>query len=300
MKKAKIQDVLGFISPVLLGAVLAINYTLFVVPNDFAPSGVNGIAVMIQYLLNSTELMAYMSLVINLPLCVFAYLKIEKSFAVRTFLFTITYSAVYFLLNSASLPFTELVEPFRYRTNGMNTIYPSIIAGLIMGVCIGFSVKNDSSTGGTDIIAKYVSKIKPDLNFFYVTFAINSVVAVASIFVYGKNGINYEPVCLCVIYSFLSSFVGDKLITGMKSARKFTIITERCEELEYEITHTLKHSATRLRGTGIYNRSEKEVLICIINKRQIADFEKIIKKYPDAFVYVEYVDRTFGNFKKIK
>ena len=297
MKKHNISVVLSYVYPVFLGALLALDYTLFIVPNNFAPSGINGIAVMIQYKLDFN--IAYMSLLINVPLCIFAFFKIEKEFAVKTLTFSVAYSLAYILYDKISF-----IRYFKYITDGHDTIYPALIAGLIMGFCIGFSVKNNSSTGGTDIVAKYVSVIRPNLNFFYVTFILKPVVALASLFVYGinENGfvINYKPVCLCVIYAFVSSVVGNRIISGLKHACKFTIVTDQCDELEYEITHTLKHSATRLHGIGIYQHHDKEVLICIVNPHQVADFERIIKKYPNTFVYVESIDQTIGNFIKVK
>ena len=297
MKKHNISVVLSYVYPVFLGALLALDYALFIVPNNFAPSGINGIAVMIQYKLKFN--IAYMSLLINVPLWIFAFFKIEKEFAVKTLTFSVAYSLAYILFDKISF-----IQYFKYITDGHDTIYPALIAGLIMGFCIGFSVKNNSSTGGTDIVAKYVSVIRPNLNFFYVTFILNAVVAFASLFVYGinENGfvINYKPVCLCVIYAFVSSVVGNRIISGLKHACKFTIVTDQCDELEYEITHTLKHSATRLHGIGIYQHHDKEVLICIVNPHQVADFERIIKKYPNTFVYVESIDQTIGNFIKVK
>ena len=297
MKKHNISVVLSYVYPVFLGALLALDYTLFIVPNNFAPSGINGIAVMIQYKLDFN--IAYMALLINVPLCIFAFFKIEKEFAVKTLTFSVAYSLTYILYDKINF-----IQYFKYITDGHDTIYPALIAGLILGFCIGFSVKNNSSTGGTDIVAKYVSVIRPNLNFFYVTFILNAVVAFASLFVYGinENGfvINYKPVCLCVIYAFVSSVVGNRIISGLKHACKFTIVTDQCDELEYEITHTLKHSATRLHGIGIYQHHDKEVLICIVNPHQVADFERIIKKYPNTFVYVESIDQTIGNFIKVK
>lgn len=304
MKKLVLSRVLSYVYPVLLGALLALDYALFIVPNNFAPSGVNGIAVMIQHALKKTEYVSYISLLINVPLCVFAYFKIDKTFAVNTLLFSLSYSLIFLLLTKVKAV-SNFLQPFVYSSDGVDTIYPSLIAGLIMGFCIGFSVKNNSSTGGTDIIAKYVSKIKPNLNFFYVTFVMNALVALASYFVFYKeaDGVrvyDYKPVCLCVIYAFVSSFTGNRIISGLKHACKFTIVTDQCDELEYEITHTLKHSATRLHGVGIYKHHDKEVLICIVNTHQVADFERIIKKYPNTFVYIESVDQTIGNFVKVK
>ncbi len=304
MKKNRLSKIVYFVSPFLLGALLALNYALFVVPNNFAPSGVNGIAVIIQHLMDNTEYVSYVALLINVPLCVFAYFKIEKEFALRTLAFSLSYSFSFLLFTKVEAV-DKFLSLFRYVSGDVDTIYPALIAGLVMGFCIGFSVKSNSSTGGTDILAKYVSKVRPDLNFFYVSFALNALVAVASYFAFyeyvdGRIVFYYKPVCLCVIYSFVSSFVGNRIIAGLKHACKFTIVTDQCDELEYEITHTLKHSATRLHGVGIYKHHDKEVLICIVNTHQVADFERIIKKYPNTFVYIESVDQTIGNFVKVK
>lgn len=304
MKKAKLSNVLTYIYPVLLGTLLAFDYALFVVPNNFAPSGVNGIAVMVQHVMKRTEYVSYVALLINIPLCVFAYFKIDKVFAIKTLEFSLSYSLIFLVLTKVEA-ISNVLKPFVYESKGVDTIYPALIAGLIMGFCIGFSVKNNSSTGGTDILAKYVSKIRPEWNFFYVTFVMNAAVAVASYFVFGEevDGVmvyDYKPVCLCVLYAFVSSFVGNRIISGLKHACKFTIVTDQCDELEYEITHTLKHSATRLHGVGIYQHHDKEVLICIVNSHQVADFERIIKKFPNTFVYIESVDQTIGNFIKVK
>ncbi len=304
MKKVKLSDILTYTYPVLLGALLAVDYALFVVPNNFAPSGVNGIAVMVQHVMKKTEYVSYVALLINIPLCVFAYFKIDKTFAIKTLEFSLSYSLIFLVLTKVE-SINEALKPFVYESKGVDTIYPALIAGLFMGFCIGFSVKNNSSTGGTDILAKYVSKIRPEWNFFYVTFVMNAVVALASYFVFGEeiDGVmiyDYKPVCLCVLYAFVSSFVGNRIISGLKHACKFTIVTDQCDELEYEITHTLKHSATRLHGVGIYKHHDKEVLICIVNSHQVADFERIIKKYPNTFVYIESVDQTIGNFVKVK
>lgn len=41
-------------------------------------------------------------------------------------------------------------------------------------------------------------------------------------------------------------------------------------------------------------------MICVINKHQVADFERIIRKYPGSFAVISSVSSTYGNFKKIK
>ncbi len=42
------------------------------------------------------------------------------------------------------------------------------------------------------------------------------------------------------------------------------------------------------------------MLVCVINRRQIVDFERIIRKYDNTFAYISTVNGIVGNFKKIK
>lgn len=280
---------------VLLGVMMALNYVLFVTENKFAPAGINGIAVMIQYKFNFS--IGYMSLLVNVPLCFIAFFAIDRKFAVKTFIYVLVYSVSYLIFDRL-----EFLRQYRYDAEGVDTIYPVIIAGLIGGLAYGLLFRMNSSTGGTDVIAKYLSVKKPRLNFFWVTFFLNAVVAVISCFVYTKEGggINYKPACLCLMYSFVSSFVGNVMLKEYKSAYKFVIITPSPEELEQKIISKLHHSATKILGTGIYSGREKTILICIINKHQLVDFEKIVKTFPETFCFVESVSETLGNFKKIK
>ncbi len=297
----KTTNVLSYAIVALVGVLMAFNYIIFVTPNDFAPAGINGIAVMIQYKAGFS--IGYMSLLINVPLCIFAFFMIERKFSIKTLIYTLIYSAVFLLFQGLEENGIINLNYIKYITDGHDTIYPVMIAGLIAGAAYGILFRNNSCTGGTDIVAKYVSKVKPRLNFFWVTFILNAIVAVASCFVYTNEvtgGINYKPACLSLLYSFISSFVGNVMLKGSKQAYKFVIISPHLEELERDIIENLHHSATRLEGAGVYSGTHKVVLLCIINKHQLVDFEKIIKKYPETFAFVESVNETLGNFKQIK
>ncbi len=66
-----------YLSIVLVAILLAFNYKLFIIENNFAPAGLNGITTMIQYKTGFS--IGYMSLIINVPLCVFAYFLSTKN-----------------------------------------------------------------------------------------------------------------------------------------------------------------------------------------------------------------------------
>ena len=288
----KLKKMSGYLSVVLAAFVLAGNYYIFIVSNSFAPAGLNGIATMIQHKTGFS--ISYMSLLINIPLSVAAYFLIKKEFAVKTLLFSLVYSVSFLCLQNSGLSFLQ------YNAEGHDTIYPVIISGVISGVVYGVCFRSGASTGGTDVISRYITKIKPESNFFIVTFILNAIVAVISIFVYSDGDLNYKPVALCIIYAFISNFVGDYLLKSAKTAYKFTIITPHKDQLIEEIHQKLRHGCTELEAMGTYTGTGKSVLICVINKHQLNDIQKILGKYEDVFSYFEVVNETYGNFKTIK
>ncbi len=288
----KTKNLLSYIGIIAAALLLALNYHIFIVENNFAPAGLNGIATMIQYKTGFS--ISYMSLLINIPLSVFAYFLIQKSFAVKTLVFSLVYSFTFLYLQNLGL------NNIQYNAGGHDTIYPVIISGVLSGVVYGLCFKNNGSTGGTDVVSRYITKIKPSTNFFIVVFILNALVAVLSLFVYSEGELNYKPVALCITYCFISNFMGNYILKGTKTAFKFTIITTHTNDILKEINEILHHSATKINAVGTYSNTKKDVLICVVNKHQLNDFQKIIKKYPDTFSFYEVINETFGNFKHIK
>ena len=287
MKKA-----FSYFQIIFCSIVLAFVYYIFIVKNNFAPAGLNGIATMIQYKTGFS--ISYMSLLINIPLSAFAYFFVKKDFAVKTLLFSVVYSVAFLLLQNSSLTFIQ------YNALGHDTIYPVILSGVISGCVYGICFKNSASTGGTDVISHYINKARPDTNFFMITFILNGVVAVSSIFVYSEGALNYKPMALCILYCFISNFVGNLMLKSTKTAYKFTVITTHKDEFIEEITKKLHHGCTEIDAIGTYTGAKRSVLICIINKHQLNDFQKIVAKYDNTFSYFEVVNETYGNFKNIK
>ena len=103
-----------------------------------------------------------------------------------------------------------------------------------------------------------------------------------------------------MLYCFLNSLVGNTIIRGSKSALKFLVITSHADEIDKEILENLKHSATRMKATGVYSGMDKDMIVCVINKRQLTEFKDILAKYDDTFAFVETVNETFGKFNKSK
>ena len=86
---------------VAVAMLAALNYELFVFPNSFAPSGLNGICTIIQYV--SGISVGYMSLLINIPLALLVFFKVSKPVAVRSMVYVVVFSVGLLILDKVDL-----------------------------------------------------------------------------------------------------------------------------------------------------------------------------------------------------
>ena len=274
---------------VFVALISAVNYELFIFPNQFAPSGLNGICTMIQHVTHIS--VGYLSLVINIPLALWCYHEVSKPMAVRSMVYVVVFSVGLLILNHVDL------SPFAYSTeNGTSKILGPLVAGVIQGYAYSILIKASAYTGGMDFVSAIIHHRMPSKPFFGMSFAINCVVAACSYFVYGFQ---MEPVILCILYSFMATNVGERLMKSGREAISFEIVTDYPEEISQELIKTLHHSATRIPGKGMYSGRETSVLLCVVNKTQAPAVSRIIRKYPHTFAIVDYVSEIVGNFKHI-
>ena len=251
------KKLVSYLFIVVLGLVLALNYQLFVFPNNFAPAGLNGLFTMIQYLFGFK--LSNANIILNAPLYVLVYFVVSKAFANRAMVFLLSFSGFLSLLDLVDL------SPFVYSTT-ISTLLGPAVGGMISGFCGYYMHLMGTCMGGTEYIAKLLHKKNPSFNLFSIMFSLNVVVALVSYFVYDYK---IEPVLLCIIYSYFSSSVRDNMNRKHQSAIRCEIVTEDGKTLGREIIERLQHSVTKIPGTGLYTGKEKDVLVCIVNPSQL-------------------------------
>lgn len=281
-----------YLAIALFAVAYAMVYEIFVFPNNFAPAGVNGIVTMIQYLFHFK--VGYLSLIVNIPMLAVAFFVLNRSYAFRTLTFILVFSAA--LLISEQLGIAESEIVFHSSDVG-GRLLAAIAAGLFNGFLYSMSVRMGGSTGGSDVVGEFIHHAHPEYNTVWIIFTINVVVALGSFFVYDFR---YEPVILCAVYIFVNSRTSDAIFKGNRAAAKFEVITTQPEQLSRELIAALHHGCTVIRAEGMYTHSNRAMLVCVINRRQVVDFERIIRKYDNTFAYISTVNGIVGNFKKIK
>jgi uncharacterized membrane-anchored protein YitT (DUF2179 family) len=106
------------------------------------------------------------------------------------------------------------------------------------------------------------------------------------------------PVICTLLNLFIANIIVDNGLSGLKSGYKFEIVTAHPQELSAELMQKLKHGVTEVKVHGMYSDTDKYMLVCIINKRQIGEMMRILKNYPDTFASFEKVNEVFGNFAR--
>lgn len=286
---------------IILGAIIyVIGVNFFLAPAGIFTTGLMGIAQEITGTLNlifniglkSTDntfvLMqttAYWAL--NLPIIVFGFKKVGKKFSIKTFF--ISSVLIQFLFNVLIIDHNIILE------NGMETLSSdllSLITGsILIGLGMGMILKNQATTGGTDILAVYFSLFKGK-SFGTLNLAINLVVVLWAILLTGDitSGV------LILIAVYIQSYVVD-VIYNYNRKSTLQVFTSKEEEIsEYIIRN--KRSFTLFKAQSGYQKKDINVILIVVNQEEkkyfINEFTKID---PNVFIDVLKTEGVIGNFR---
>ena len=274
------KKTLSYLLIPVIATLSALNYAIFIFPNSFAPSGIDGVCTIIQSVTNIN--IGYLSLLANIPLLCFAFFHLNRDFAVKTTLYVIVFS-----IASISLKNTVSSSLGYYTDSGSSIVLAPIAAGVIRGLLYALTLYLNGSSGGTDIIAAIIKKKKPHLDLMNVIFLINLLIALSSFFVYGMR---MEPVLCGILYAFITSSVSSHVRAQKRHAVKYEIITSRPSELCAKIADTLHQSATIVDIKSAHTGTGQKMVVCVTEKHNTPYLEEIILAVAAEVVLKSTVD----------
>lgn len=276
------KKIFTILTVILLSSLSAVNYAIFIFPNSFAPSGVDGICTMIQDV--SGINIGYLSLTLNIPLVILAFFFLNRDFSVKSTIYVISFSLVSILLGRTDL------SSFRYVTGtGSSIVLAPVVAGVVRGIIYHISLKANASSGGVDIIAALVKHKKPFLDLMNIIFVFNMLVAMCSYFVYGMR---IEPVICSILYSFVTTSVSNSIRTSSNENIKYEIITQNPEEFCQKLSDRFHQPATIIDAHGAYSGMNTKMVVCVAGKKNAPYIEELIMEHPDCVVFKS----TVGNY----
>lgn len=294
-KQKKTNQVTTLICDILYaifaGTIVGTAFYFFQNSNGFAPGGVGGLATITHHLINGKIDWSILMVAFNLPIFILVSIFVNKKLGVILAIYLITQSSMPHLYKAlGALPYC-----LENNQADFNVIFACIATGVISGAGFSLMFKRFGASGGTYGISALLKKAKPDLNVGYVSFILDASVVGVAFFVYGMN---ITPAMCTLLNLFIANIIVDRGISGIKNGYRFEIITSDPTALAQELMAHLKHGVTGIKVHGMYSDTDKYMLVCIINKRQIGEMMKILKNHPDTFACFDKVNEVFGNFKK--
>ena len=259
-------------------ACYAVGYCFFFYPNSVVPGGVTGVSTIVNFLTGAP--VGVLSIVLNIPLFAFAW----RHFGLR-----------FMLMSGAGMALTYIfIDGFNLL--GFAATHDPLLACTIGAALnstgLGLVYRSGATTGGTDIIAKVLRQKYPYINFGTFIMALNVVIISAYALIFRR----LDAAFYAVIAMFVVSRAIDTVLYGLDTSKVCYLISNKSAELDEAITATMHRGVTKLRGEGGYTGEEREVLMCVIKKRQITDIRKLVKAIdPNAFFIVTDAKDVFGN-----
>ena len=283
--------ILDILYAIAAGAIVGTAYHFFQNSNGFAPGGVGGLATITHHLLKNRVSWSVLMIAFNLPIFVLVSAFINKKLGAILSIYMLVQSFIPRLYEALG------ANPYSLANNqeDFNIVFACIATGVISGFGFSLMLKRFGASGGTYGISALIKKFKPEKNIAYVAFIMDTSVVLIAFFVYGMK---VTPVICTLCNLFIANVIVDHGLSGIKNGYKFEIITNHPDEISQELLTRLHHGVTEIRVHGMYSDTDKYMLVCIINKRQIGEMMKILKNYPDTFASFEKVNEVFGNFKR--
>ncbi len=268
----------------LVALAWGIGVVIFAAPSHIAPGGVNGIAVLLNYLFKTP--IGVITLLFNVPLLLIAYRVLGRKFVLYTLRTLVLYTIV-----------TDIVFSHVTFTYQGDPLMAAIFGGLFNGFGTALVFMHGSTGGGFDIINRLIQRRYPYFSTGQLALAMNAAVMIAAAVVYKTiNATLYG-----LVFSFTSSKVIDAILNGADMGKCALIVTRHPEEIEEHIISDLNRSATVIPAMGAYLHDDVSVLMCVTRKQQFYRLKKLVEACdPHAFIVITDATQIIGKgFKPI-
>ena len=279
-KKLLFDDAKELIMLLAGSLVYAVGVSMFLDPNRISPGGVTGIAFVLSHFLPFETGM--INFVINLPLFIAGWIRFHDKFIARTVL-----SLVVTSLAMDTLP--NLLPDYIPVTNDL--VIAALSGGALMSVGLALVYLGGGSTGGTDIIIKFIRQKYIHLKTGLLSFLLDCFIGSVSVLVFREIDLGLYAVLTLVV----QGYVLDRILYGGDEAKLVYIISKKHSEISARLMHELEVGVTFLNGSGAYTGEEKNLVMCVFRKPLYQKVRHIVKEVdPAAFMIVSNATEIFG------
>jgi uncharacterized membrane-anchored protein YitT (DUF2179 family) len=265
--------------------LVAAGMYFFLMPNDFATGGVNGLGIIINHYIPSLPV-GLLMILMNIILFIIAFLIIGPNFGGKTVYVSLGLSGMIWAM--------AYIYPIKAPLSD-DMLLQLIFGILISGVGMGIVFDQNASTGGTDIIAKIIHK------FFHVDIGkavlmSDFIITIFAVFTFGITKGLYA-----ILGVIMNGYVIDNVVEGFNLCKEVVVISEKGEEIKQFIIAELQRGATIYYAKGAYSDKNKEVITTILDRNEFIKLRIYIKGIDSsAFITIKNIKEVLGEgFKSI-
>ncbi|MGM8214694.1 YitT family protein [Bacillaceae bacterium W0354] len=268
---------------VVIGALLsAISLNFFLIEANVYASGFTGIAQLTSSVLsdffNVQIGMGIILFLLNIPVAILGWFRVGKTFTIYSAL-SVTFTTIFL----ETIPTSHLAN---------DILLNAVFGGVIAGVGVGLTLKWGASTGGMDIVAMVLSRLKDrPIGVYFLT--LNALIIFFA-------GWLYDPEK--ALYTLVTLYVTTRVIDALHTRHeKLTamIVTTKGKELTKAIHNRLVRGITSVPARGAFTDESRELLMIVITRYELYDLQKVVKEVdPSAFTNIVQTTGIFGFFRK--
>lgn len=266
--------------------IYAVGLNGFTAPNNIAPGGVSGIAIVLNYLFGTP--VGTVILLINVPIIIWAIIEIGYKLVTKTMLAVV--------LNAACIDIVALFMPVYHG----DPLIIMLIGGVCEGVGLSLVFMRGATTGGTDMIARLLNHRLRHLSMGKLMLAVDGCVVLFSAIVYKS----IESAVYACIVIFVSTKIIDTILYGTDAGngKMFFIMSRKNDVIADRIIKEMDRGLTFLKSRSGYLKQDGEVLFCAVRRFEVFRISEIIREEdPDAFVIVGDAGEIAGEgFKPVR
>lgn len=269
--------------------ITAFALDAFLIPNKIAAGGVSGLATVIYYALKDAGLptipVGTQMLLMNIVLLAIGVRARGWRYGAKTI-----YGAVG--LSVAVDVLALVVRPLAPNDQLLAVLWGGALAGIGMGMVF----RVGGNTGGTDIVAQLLTK-KISLGIGQLMLAVDACVLLLAGLVLGPNLALYGAIAV-----FITGTTIDVVQEGLSTEKAAYIFSQHNDAIGQAILHELGRGATGFAARGLYSGEAREVIFCVVSRRELDDLKHIVHSLdPDAFLVISDVHEALGEgFKEAR
>ncbi|MBR0082037.1 MAG: YitT family protein [Clostridia bacterium] len=274
---------------ILMILLEAVAIVLFYTPANVVSGGVTGLGMLLGYATGDLIPTWAVIVVVNVPLLVWAYRDLHRSFVLHTALLTFLFSAgiavMKILVAELHIPAPFDVEDTAWR------FVSAMFGAMVMGFCGAMIVRLGGSTGGTDIVALMLSR-KTSFPMGSLAMCVNLVIAVSLGILQavqtGDFRVGVEGAALSVIALGVQSVVFNNMMLGMNRNKTLFIISDKWNEIAPEVLK-LHRGVTLIPCKGAFTNTDKTLVYILAKTVELTKIRRIVREH-DEHAIVSIVD----------